>query len=645
MGAAAQVRPVRLTVPGASLGPEARVPHFEPIRALPDAAFDESAPAGMRERARHGRLRTALPYARFSDYDRASEPRDLPAVELTNGELTATVLPGLGGRVWSLHDHVLDRELLHRNPVLRFANFALTDAWFAGGIEWNLGATGHSCLTTRPMHAAVVRRPEGDSLRLWEWERTRDLVLQVDLTLVGRRLVASTRILNPDPEDKPLYYWTNIAVPETPGTRVLCPASHAWRTSYAGRLDRVAIPHPEPAGPDVSRPHASVRAADYFYDVADRSDRFLAAVEPDGVGLAQTSTRALTGRKLFLWGHGPGGTRWQEWLSGPGARYCEIQAGVCPTQLEHDRLAGGATVSWSETFGAIELDPAVVGGGYAEAAVAAGDAVLGEGGTTHLEQWHAEWLADGADRAPDEVLARGSGWGCAELLLRGGSWPHAEALPFPAVPDASRVAVAALRDDLATLDAVGDELPVPPVSDRWLALLEERPRHWWVDGALGVNHQLRGDLESAEAAYRRSVAARPTAAALRGLALVARAQGREQEAVDHYAEARRLDPASRALATEQLELLLDLGRAADCLAVEAGLPADVRRHGRTRLLRARALAARGSAAEAAAVVDDLVVEDLAEGARDLDQLWAELHPGRPLPPALDFRMVTEEETA
>ncbi len=73
--------------------------------------------------------------------------------------LRVTVLPTLGGRVWSLYDHVSWRELLFGNPAMHFANFGLTNAWFAGGIEWNLGSTGHTTLSCRPMHAALVAGP------------------------------------------------------------------------------------------------------------------------------------------------------------------------------------------------------------------------------------------------------------------------------------------------------------------------------------------------------------------------------------------------------------------------------------------------------------------------------------------------------
>ena len=95
------------------------------------------------------------------------------------------------------------------------ANLALTDAWFAGGIEWNLGSTGHSATTSRPVFAGSVRSSRGAALRIWEWERTRDLAFSVDLLMPADRplLLAFVRVRNPDPEAKPLYWWANIAAP------------------------------------------------------------------------------------------------------------------------------------------------------------------------------------------------------------------------------------------------------------------------------------------------------------------------------------------------------------------------------------------------------------------------------------------------
>ncbi len=636
-----RVRTSTLRVSGSLPGAEGILPAFSPLRALPSSELGGDAPAEMRERAAYGRLDSPLPYPLQSDYARDDEPVDLAAIELTNGLLTATVLPGLGGRVWSLHDHVRDRELLHVAPLLRFANFGLTDAWFAGGIEWNLGSTGHSCLSSRPMHAAVLRGVDGgDVLRLWEWERTRDLVLQVDLSLEGDRLVASTRVVNPDAEEKPLYYWTNIAVPETAGTRVLCPATHAWRTDYTGGLRRVGVPFPDSADVDISRPLASSHAADYFYDVAEQRGRHLVAVEADGSGFSQTSTAALTGRKLFLWGSGAGGARWQSWLSGPDARYCEIQAGVCPTQLEHTRLAGHDSIAWTESFGAVDLPPSTLEAEYDDACATAAAGLGSAVDAVALERRHERWVREVADTPPDEVVATGSGWGFAELLLRDGTG-IGPGVPFPEVDDASAAAVALVRGDAAGLDRHADRLPVPPVSERWAEALRDGPDHWWAHYARAVGHHRRGDLAGAETSYRRSIEGRASPGALRGLALVAVADRRVDEALEWYERARALAPGSRALVTEELALLLRDDRPAECLDVVGGLPHGVRTHGRTRLLEAQALVRLGRADEAAVILADLEVDDLAEGELALGDLWSQVHPGRSLPPRLDFRMVDE----
>jgi hypothetical protein len=631
------VRRSTVTVPAATLGPASPLPRFTRLRALPDPDVATDTPPEMLERMAYGRLESPLPYPLQEDYDRSLRDVELPAYVLENGVLRATVLPTLGGRVWSLYDVSRGRELLFRNAALHFANFGLTDAWFAGGIEWNLGSTGHTTLSCRPMHAAVVAGPDGDVLRLWEWERTRDLVLQVDLSLRpgSDRLYASTRVINPDPDEKPLYYWTNIAVPESTGTRVLTTAQAAWRTEYTGALARVAVPHPDDARVDISYPMASRFPADYFYDLQGQRGRHIVAVEADGRGFAQSATSGLQGRKLFLWGSGPAGSRWQEWLCGPGARYAEIQAGRCPTQLEHDRLAGDASVSWTETFGGLDLEPGIVAGGYLEACEAARAAVHEATAPDALDAFHERWLTEVADTAVAEQLSTGSGWGHVELRLRARSDAvPTDALPFPPVDDDSRPALHLLDHDAEGLARLAHRLPVPPVSDRWRAVLDDAPDSEWVHLARGVNAHLRGEHGRATEQYAASLAVRENPWALRGLALLADAD----RACDLYAQARRLRPECRGLAVEHLERLIAAGRSRDCLDVVAALDPELRAHGRTRLLEARAWLAQGDRDRAAAIMESLVVEDLAEGDTVLGEVWDALHPNAPLPAHLDFRM-------
>lgn len=623
--ATTRVRATRLAVPGATLGPTSPLPAYRPVRAMSTTSLAADAPAGMRDRVARGRLHTPLPYGVQSDYDRDDQPLELPAITLDNGILEATVLPTLGGRVWSLRELRTDRELLLVPKRLRFAGFALTDAWFAGGIEWNLGSTGHATTTCRPMHAAVVDSPTGQGLRLWEWERTRDLILSLDLTLAGDRLLVSTRVINPDAEDKPLYYWTNIAIPETEATRVLIPATHAWRTSYSGSLDLVPVPHPE--GPtDISYPAASAASADYFFDVAQQSGRSITSVESDGTGFCQTATDELHGRKLFLWGGAPGGRRWQRWLVGDQT-YAEIQAGVCATQLEHDLIEGSAQRSWTEAFGAISLDPATAAAEFDVAARAAADAVQQVASIGDLEEWHRRWLADYAVRPPHDVLHRGSGWGQVELMLR--EQPAPAGLSFPAVDDDSRLAAGLLAGEPV------DEPLLPLISTRWRRVIQGSSPSWWRSYALGVLDHLAGATTTARDHYLASIDQHETAVGLRGLAVLT---ADVDEAAQHYQRARRLDPGTRGLLTEHVKLLLTAERPSDALlAIDAAAPA-LREHGRTRLLRAQALHGLGRDEEAAELLTDLEVPDLAEGDRAIGELWRRVCPDRPVPDQLDFSM-------
>ncbi|MET0348936.1 MAG: hydantoinase/oxoprolinase family protein, partial [Rhizobacter sp.] len=75
-----------------------------------------------------------------------------------------------------------------------------------------------------PLHAARVPAPDGgEMLRLWEWERLRGVVFQVDLWLPPSHpvLLARTRIRNVNDFAVPMYWWTNTAVVARHDTRVL----------------------------------------------------------------------------------------------------------------------------------------------------------------------------------------------------------------------------------------------------------------------------------------------------------------------------------------------------------------------------------------------------------------------------------------
>jgi hypothetical protein len=594
----------------------------------------------MRERIAYGRLANPLPYALQNGYSRELRPRDIPALRLANARLEALVLPGLGGRLWSLRDLVADRDLVFTNRRLQFANFGLTDAWFAGGIEWNLGSTGHSATTSRPVFAGSVASSRGSVLRIWEWERTRDLVFSVDLLMPADRalLLTFVRVRNPDPEPKPLYWWTNIAAPEEPGVRVLAPAARAWRTGYDGSIARVDIPFADDPATDVSNPLLAQRVADYFFQVPSERRPWIAAVQADGRGLVQTSTARLRGRKLFCWGTAAGGRHWQEWLCGPGSRYLEIQAGLATTQLEHLRLEAGAEISWAEAYAPIEAAPGVVHGSWSDALDKVAELVARAVPEVELDAWHRWWRAEVADRAPQQLTA-GSGAGEAELVVRGEDPDGLSGTPFgQPLFDGFRHLVALARTGEVDQDAVGAEVLVPPTTDRWDAVLDRAADGWWGRLMIAIRSHARGDLEEARLGYLRSNQLTSTPWAARGLALLAGTRGDHISAAALYDRAVAQAPTCLPLLVEATDQLLAAGRPAACLAMINAAPERIAVHGRLVLQRARALLADGQVAAARALLEaGIEVPDLREG-ETLGELWRTAFEDRPLPYHYDFRM-------
>ena len=634
------MRRTTLRLPAADLGPESPLPAFTGLQRLPDPSSSPDLPPDMAERIAYGRLANPLPYAVQNGYRRDLRPTEIPALEITNGRLAAMVLPSLGGRLWSFRDLAADRDLVFANARLQFANFALTDAWFAGGIEWNLGSTGHTAGTSRPVFAGRVGSDRGEALRIWEWERTRDLVFSVDLLLPADRplLLAFVRVRNPDPEPKPLYWWTNLAAPEEPGVRVLAPATRAWRTGYDGSIAAVDVPFPDDPATDVSYPLSSQRAADYFFSMPADQRPWVAAVAADGRGLVQTSTAALRGRKLFCWGSAAGGRHWQEWLCGPGSRYLEIQAGLATTQLEHLRLAGKAEIDWVEAYLPIEADPEVVHGAWPRAVAEVAERAAQVIPDAELDEWHRWWRTETADLPPHQWAA-GSGAGAAELVVRGLDPDSLLGTPFgrPAA-DGFRHLVRLARTGEVDQDGAGAEVRVPPIGHRWGPVLDRAADGWWGQLMIAVRAHARGDLAAARLHYLRSDQLRPTPWAARGLALLAATRGDHDEAANRYRRAVAAAPACLALLVEATDQLLAAGRPAAALALIDAAPGQVAGHGRVVLHRARALLAAGQADGARALLEaGIEVPDLREG-ETLGALWRAAFGDRPLPHAYDFRM-------
>ena len=655
------------TMPAADLGPDNPLPALRGERELHALDEGSNVPQEMVDSLIWGQPANILPYTRQDGYNRERRPRDFRVAVLENETLRATFLLELGGRLWSLYHKPSGRELLSVNPVFQPGNLAIRNAWFSGGVEWNIGIIGHSPFTCEPLFAARVEGPDGPVLRIYEWERVRGTPFQIDAWLPDGSpvLLVRVRIINPHDHDVPMYWWSNMAVPEASDIRVISPATEAFQFGYE-RLD--VVPIPQSGGMDVSYPAHLKDACDFFFRLPDGQRRWITALDGAGRGLAQVSTDLLQGRKLFVWGMNPGGRRWQEFLSEPGQAYIEIQAGLPRTQMEYLHMPAKTEWAWTEAYGLLEADPAAV----------------------HSADWAAAWhevegrlerliprarldaeSARGAalaDTPPVEILQRGSGWGALELRRREAAGEPPFCSAGLAFDDASLTAAQAPWLALLREGALPAADPtVAPrafmVQAEWRALLERQAAgadNWLSWLHLGVMRYQAGDHAGARAAWQASLAQARTPWALRNLGLLAGEGGDLMGAAEFYLEALRLQPNLLPLAVECGALLIETGRSVDWLARLRELPKAIRQNGRIRLLEARAVLATGNLATVEHILAERpVVADLREGNTALSDIWDEYQLRRvsaaeklpadatlaarvrrehPIPAELDFRM-------
>jgi tetratricopeptide (TPR) repeat protein len=593
-----------------------------PLRLLGDLHNDIDCTGLDEEMARnirYGNVSSVLPYLLQDDYSRELVPQETSVAVLENNYLRAVVLLEFGGRLWSLQDKVSGRELLYNNDRIQLGNLGLRNAWFPGGVEWNLGTTGHTALTCSPVHAAFLELPDGaPGLRIYEWERMRELVYRVDFRLGprSRHLSVDITVTNPNAHALPAYWWSNIAVASSAGARVVAPSRSAFEFTYTRRLRRVPVPGP--TGLDLSYPHAAARTADYFFELDPGKLPWIAAVDAAGAGLLQVSSRRLRGRKLFTWGNTPGGRRWQQFLTGSTESYFEIQAGLTRTQLEHLPLGPGASWSWSEIYAPVSVPMDAVHGEWVDAIECMESAIAEAGIQSRLDEGAgAEHHRQGAS------LHAGSGWGALESLRREVSQEEPSPLIDRLFP---RSTLGADQEPWVALLETGTIPPGPPrsyvVAKPWSDLLEGAGDSAAAMLHRGVVRWNAGHREAAVEAWEAAYALEPDSwLALRNLAAASGLTGEPERSADLYLRALDLTPDVAQLRVEAIQALIAASRFSEAVALAQAAPASSFA-GRFRFLQAWAAVLHGEIRLAESILESgLEVADLREGEVSLSDLW------------------------
>ena len=606
-------------IKGHAIGSPSRFPAITlPIKTSVSTELDEDDGLFIG----YGMRSDSLPYTMNDNYDGPLEELELEAAVLENSHLRAEVVISLGGRLWSLYDKDSGRDLIVDNHQFRPGNLAIRNAWFAGGIEYNVGRRGHDAQTCNTRFAAETTDDDGTPvLRIYEFSRDALTPFQIDFFLPddSRFLFARPRITNPTDQVTPMYWWTNIAVEERKGSRVIVPTYETYANAYMNghhALSKIKLPDGD--GYDGTYPTNHPKALDYFFKIPETTRKFETVIYPDGKGFAFCSTARLQGRKLFVWGQGAGGHHWQRNLMAPDTPdYIEIQGGVAHTQSECLPMPPKTVWEWLEAYGPIEMPPEKCFGDWDTAVKAVSREVDRIMPQEKLDAIFARTRKAIALK-PAICKVQGTGWGALENLLR----------KKDSTPQLDFGSIGPEQADWKELLETGAMNDAPPTSymvqDEWFELLKTAKPGWKVLFHLALNYYRRNDLERAFDCMNRSLALAQNPWNLQAQATFYLNADRKVEASALFQKALELEPDDASLAKSVLRSLRSIGDYATALALWPRLTTQIQNRPMNRFLYADALAHTGKLQEAEEMLlanGGLAIPDIREGEISTSELY------------------------
>ncbi|MGO9112020.1 MAG: DUF5107 domain-containing protein [Thermoguttaceae bacterium] len=295
----------------------------------------EKDPIFYSGRSYQGAKGPVYPYPLLDKLSDVKEDRKYRAIFLENPYVQFSILPELGGRVFSGQDRGNGYDFLYRQHVIKPALIGMIGAWISGGIEWDI-PHHHRATTFMPVAYRLVENSDGSkTVWLGEIERRDRMKWLVGLTLFPDRsyLKATVKLFNRTPLAHSLLYFANVAVPANADYQVVFPPGTCYGTQHGksefvdwpigrgvyGGLDR--------SGVDVSWWKNLPTPVSIF--AWNHEDDFFGGYDHGKkAGVAIVADHYIApGKKFFAWGNGPEGEMWSNVLTDADGPYLELMSG------------------------------------------------------------------------------------------------------------------------------------------------------------------------------------------------------------------------------------------------------------------------------------------------------------------------------
>jgi len=282
-----------------------------------------------------------FPYTSFGDTSATAVPREFRMIVLENDVLRVEVAPQLGGRVYSLIDKRIGKEILFSNPVVKPVRILPIWGFISGGIEFNF-PIAHSPTSIAEVGCAMGRTDGYGFIRVGEREARTGMEWVVELGMLEDSpvLVQRTAFRNPTATDHPWMSWTICAVPSTDGTEFVHPEHRVM--VHNDRVDKLPWPG---AGLNWNRNFSQMTAL--FWEPGSAA-QFGAFHHELGFGLMHVADPAhLPGKKVWTYGNGQH-RAWSRATTEGELAYAEIESGPLLDQAEKPRFPAGTERRYEE---------------------------------------------------------------------------------------------------------------------------------------------------------------------------------------------------------------------------------------------------------------------------------------------------------
>jgi tetratricopeptide (TPR) repeat protein len=475
------------------------------------------------------------------------------AIYLENEYLKCSVLPDIGGHLYTCVDKINGKPIFYANPSIKKAEIGYRGAWAAFGVEFNFPVS-HNWVSMSPVDFAFARHDDGSaSVTVGNIDRVYGMQWIVELVLRPQSTVLEQRVTLYNRSDvrHRFYWWNNAGVEVWDDSRIQYPMHFAASHGFTE-----VQPWPvEADGTDLSVIRNQTKGPVSMFVHGSR-EPFMGIWNPHtNAGIAHFANYdELPAKKIWSWGVDADGLDWRKTLSDNDSAYAEVQAGLFRNQETYAFLQPRQSISFAEYWMPVReiggISRANLNGvvhlGRKDSALLIGLNVNQaiKNASLRVSDGEQQIFQENADLSPERIWSR-------QVPLANPQHKYT----FELRDDQGGALLRQTEDEYDwTLAA---EIHVGPQTPYVMPPAEKRSEDDWIQ--LGNQQELDGELLPALATYRQTLAKYPDSFSGQ------KAAGRLCAGLLRFAEAKKYLEAVHARDTSDAEVSYYLGFAYDAL--------------------------------------------------------------------------------